>query len=380
MSSLMIGVTPNETNGDTADYRAIFLRNSPLMDTRAPVEFKRGAFPNTTNMPLMTDAERQEVGACYKQYGQQAAIELGHKLVSGKIKDERIAAWVTFTHMHPDGYLYCFRGGLRSQITQQWLKEAGINYPRVSGGYKAMRQFLIDTTLSAVKECEFVVLGGMTGTGKTDVIAQFENRIDLEGHANHRGSSFGKHATPQPSQIAFENALAVDLLQKRARGLEQFVLEDEARMVGGCSVPLELYQGMQRCPLVWLEDPLQNRIERILRDYIVDLHAEFVALHGTENGFIIFAEQLQKNLAAIVKRLGGERYERLADIMRNALDQQSRSGATDLHREWIEALLLEYYDPMYAYQRSKKADRIAFRGDQKEVTEFLRVRLPAAVA
>ena len=109
------------------DCRAIFLNDVPMMDVRAPVEFARGAFPGVVNLPLMNDAERQAVGTCYKQQGQQAAIELGHRLVSGALKTERIAAWARFAQAHPDGLLYCFRGGLRSQIVQQWLEtEAGI--------------------------------------------------------------------------------------------------------------------------------------------------------------------------------------------------------------------------------------------------------------
>ncbi|PTT62477.1 tRNA 2-selenouridine(34) synthase MnmH, partial [Pseudomonas sp. HMWF007] len=131
---------------DCTDYRDIFLNDRPLMDARAPVEFHKGAFPGVINLPLMNDIERQRIGTCYKQHGQQAAIELGHQLVSGTVKAERIQAWADFARAHPDGLIYCFRGGLRSQITQQWLHdEAGIDYPRVGGGYKAMRTFLIDT-------------------------------------------------------------------------------------------------------------------------------------------------------------------------------------------------------------------------------------------
>ena len=65
------------------DYRELFLHDRAMMDTRAPVEFHKGAFPGVINLPLMTDIERQKVGTCYKQQGQQAAIELGHQLVSG---------------------------------------------------------------------------------------------------------------------------------------------------------------------------------------------------------------------------------------------------------------------------------------------------------
>ncbi len=231
--------------GDITDYRTLFLNDVPMMDTRAPIEFAKGAFPGVLNLPLMNDLERQRIGTCYKQHGQQAAITLGHQLVSGEVKAARLQAWVDFTRAHPEGVLYCFRGGLRSQIVQQWLsQDAGIDYPRD----KAMRTFLMQTVEQTVAQSDFVLLGGMTGTGKTDVILQLDNSLDLEGHANHRGSSFGKRATGQPSNIDFENRLAVDLLKKRARGIEQFVVEDESRMVGRCALPLALYQA---CWVAW---------------------------------------------------------------------------------------------------------------------------------
>jgi tRNA 2-selenouridine synthase len=323
----------------------------------------------------MDDIERQKVGTCYKQHGQQAAIELGQQLVSGATKAARIEAWAAFAQANPEGYLYYFRGGLRSQTVQQWLKsEAGIAYPLVLGGYKAMRSFLLETTAPAVEQCEFVLVGGKTGTGKTEVIAQLGNSRDLEGHANHRGSSFGKRATAQPQQINFENALAIDILKQRAAGMQQFVLEDEGRIIGKSSLPLELYHGMPDFPLVWLEDSVEGRVERILKDYVIDLCAEFIALQGEESGFTAFAERLQQSLKNILKRLGGERYQRLAAIMDQALLEQQSRGVVDLHRGWIEALLVEYYDPMYAYQRENKAGRIEFVGEQAAVVEFLRQR------
>ncbi|MCY1411970.1 tRNA 2-selenouridine synthase [compost metagenome] len=237
-----------------------------------------------------------------------------------------------------------------------------------------MRAFLFDTTRAATEECAFVLVGGMTGTGKTEVVARLANALDLEGHANHRGSAFGRRATPQPAQIDFENRLAIDILKKRHAGMEQFVLEDEGRIVGSCSLPLELYQGMQTYPLVWLEDSFESRVERILNDYVVDLCAEFVEVVGVEGGFDAFAAYLRKSLSGIVKRLGGERYQRMAEIMDAALEEQERSGAVDLHRGWIEGLLGEYYDPMYAFQLENKAGRIEFRGTQDEVVEYLRTR------
>ncbi|MCY1187181.1 tRNA 2-selenouridine synthase [compost metagenome] len=125
---------------------------------------------------------------------------------------------------------------------------------------------------------------------------------------------------------------------------------------------------------MWLDDSFEHRVERILKDYVVDLCAEFVDVVGVEGGFDAFAAYLRKSLSGIVKRLGGERYQRLAAILDAALEEQQRSGAVDLHRGWIEGLLGEYYDPMYAFQLESKAERIEFRGNQGEVVEYLRAR------
>ena len=358
---------------NTDGYRSLFLRGVPMMDVRAPIEFSKGAFPEVVNHPLMDDEERRKVGTCYKEQGQAAAITLGHELVNGDLKDARVAAWKAFVEANPNGYLYCFRGGLRSQLVQQWLAEVGVQYPRVIGGYKAMRRFLIDSLEEIVRDCPLRLVAGLTGTGKTEVIAALDSSLDLEGHAHHRGSSFGRHATPQPGQIDFENRLAIEALKVRRQGANALVLEDEGRMVGSCTVPLELFRAMQDAPLIWLDDTLENRVTRILEDYVIDMRAEFAVQHAEdpELAFQAFSQYLQGSLLRIRKRLGGERFQELDELMRQALDFQQHSGDVQTHRGWIEGLLRDYYDPMYAYQREAKEERIVFAGDKEAVIGYL---------
>lgn len=361
---------------DLQPSRELFLADTPMLDARAPVEFGKGAFPTAVNLPLMNDSERHQVGLRYKEQGQQSAIELGHQLVSGAVKEERIAAWAAFAKAHPEGCLYCFRGGLRSQITQQWLKsEAGIAYPRVAGGYKALRHFLMEAIDQALAECSFVVVGGMTGCGKTDVLLQLDNALDLEACANHRGSSFGKRASPQPAPIDFEHRLAIALIKLQAQGHHWFALEDESRLIGACALPLALHQRMQSLPMVWLEDSREGRVERILRDYVSGLCEEYVAL-DPRHGFERYRAHLLAALGKLVKRLGDQRYRRLLQMMETALARQEQDGVVDLHRAWIDALLAEYYDPIYAFQRESKRSRLLFAGQQTEVVGFLRQYRP----
>ena len=94
---------------DGTDYRAILTADTPLIDVRAPVEFQQGAIPGAINLPLMNDDERAAVGTCYKRQGPEAALELGHQLVCGEIRQQRLAAWHKACRQHPQGYLCCAR-------------------------------------------------------------------------------------------------------------------------------------------------------------------------------------------------------------------------------------------------------------------------------
>ena len=357
---------------DTEDFSSILLSGAPLLDVRAPVEYAQGAFPASVNLPLMNDEERHLVGLKYKNAGQDKAIILGHELVSGDTKAQRVAQWVKFAQQHPEGYLYCFRGGLRSRISQQWLAEAGLPYPRIIGGYKAMRSFLIEKLTESIASSKFVLIAGFTGCGKTQVIQQLDATIDLEKLAHHRGSSFGKHATDQPVQIDFDNSLAIAFMRLHTAGKHNIALEDESRLIGKCALPIPLRDIMQVSPVVWVEEPTESRVERILHDYVEDLGGQFAHKLGTAAGFEAFSARLLESLQNLYKRLGGERHARLNQLMLEALAMQKATGALDAHRDWIRPLLTEYYDPMYEHQRANKSSRIIFSGDRETVTRHLK--------
>jgi len=352
-------------------YHDIFIAGKPLIDLRAPIEFNRGAFPSSVNLPLMVDKEREKVGTCYKQQGQQAAIALGHSLVHGAVKQQRIDAWLGFLAAQPEAYLYCFRGGLRSQLTQQWLKEAGVVVPYVQGGYKGMRQYLMGVIETAPSQQPLLSLSGMTGSGKTDFLIRRKEAVDLEGLANHRGSSFGKNIDPQPTQINFENQLAIALLRHQLGNHACLLLEDESFLIGRSALPQSFYNAMQSADILVLEEADDIRLNRLLNEYVHKMHQGFVEHLGIEAGFDAFSQYLLQSLTSIRKRLGGKQYQELQDMMQNALSQQRNQNQTSQHLAWISLLLQKYYDPMYEYQLEKKAQRVLFRGNHHAMHEWL---------
>ncbi len=349
-----------------ADIPALFLNDVPLLDVRAPVEFTRGALPASHNLPLLNDAERTAVGIAYKNAGQQAAIALGNKLIAGEHQAERISAWKQFFMEYPDAVLYCYRGGLRSEIVQQWLAEAGLEVPRIAGGYKRMRRELLETIEHTAGFNNLLVVAGKTGSGKTHLIHVMQNSLDLEGLANHRGSAFGTRVQGQPTQINFENAFAIALLKLSKRKPRRLFVEDESRAIGSLALPQSLYVKMLEAPIALLEESLEQRADTILSDYILSNYLDFKNTHP-HNYQTKFAEYLLSSLGKIRRRLGDENYLVLKSCMEQALRDDDKLEA---HREWIHLLLQKYYDPMYEYQIGKKMSRVVFRGNRDELLRW----------
>ncbi len=364
---------------ESRDYSRILLESSGLLDVRAPIEFHSGAFPHAENHPLLDDEERHRVGICYKDNGPHAAIDLGHQLVSGHRKQARIDNWLNFVSQHNSSYLYCFRGGLRSKISQQWLQEAGFEITRVHGGFKALRNFLIDQLKEVDQLFDFVLIGGLTGCKKTDLVNDLHNGIDLEGAAYHRGSSFGAHATKQNSQINFENKIAIDFLKANLDNYHLIALEDESRFIGSVDIPKNIFSKMRSSSLVVIEHPLEQRVEQLLTEYVINMEHEFSLLHNQQElAFQAFSNYLVGSLERIQKRLGMDSWKNLHSSMQDALIQHNKFGDASSHKRWIEPLLKEYYDPMYSSQLEKRKNYIKFRGNYDECKQYISetTRLP----
>ena len=98
----------------------------------------------------------------------------------------------------------------------------------------------------------------------------------------------------------------------------------------------------------------------------------YVLLGLANSILMLFAARLLESLDKLAKRLGGSLHQTLRGVMQRALLAQKETGDVDLHRDWIAVLMRQYYDPMYAYQRSSRVERIRFEGDRLEVLAFLR--------
>ncbi len=345
------------------------LHASCMLDVRSEVEFEAGHLPDSTNLPLLTTEERHAVGITYKREGQEAAIRLGHKLVDPQ-RNDRVDGWKQFLNKQAFPVLTCFRGGLRSEIAQRWLAEAGCVTARIEGGYKALRRVLN-------REWELPLRGfvitGLTGSGKTLFLRRLgtDRAFDLEAMAVHRGSAFGGLFQPgsQPAQQTFENILAMKL-HKRKPG-DEILLEDESRLVGRCIIPHSFFQSMTGLPRILLECPNAERVENILDEYV---RAPLQRREAPQvMGELIVA------LRTLKKRMGGLTAGEIELAIRRAFQAGNEADAIALHREWVARLLHDYYDPMYAYSMDRRPDKPVFRGNADACADWLRTHSATSV-
>ena len=286
---------------------------------RSPGEFVRGHIPGAHNLPLFSDEERAAVGTLYKHQGRQAAVHHGLELVGPRLAVLAEQASV-LAGDSANLRVHCWRGGLRSSSTAWLLETYDLSCTLLEGGYKAFRRWLRQ---ALAQPRRIVLLGGHTGSGKTDVLHALQSAgaqvLDLEGLAHHRGSSFGGLGQPrQPTTEHFENEIAIAL---RAISTDEVLwIEAESVQVGCCRIPSELFHQMQQAPLVELQRPDHERLDHLLATY------------GT-----MPPQELIEATQRIGKRLGPQR------------TQQAVEAIAAGNLRFACQVILNYYDRTYSH-------------------------------
>lgn len=298
-------------------------RTLPVVDVRSPGEYAQGHIPGAVNIPLFTNEERAQVGTTYKQVSQPDALLLGLDIVGPKM-----AGFVRQSKALTDGdeiLVHCWRGGMRSGSFGWLLETAGMKVSTLVGGYKAFRTQVLEGLWEPRK---VKVLGGKTGSGKTEILQQLsamgEQVIDLEKIAHHKGSSYGAIGQlAQPSTEHFENEIYLEWQQLDPS--RRIWIEDESRSVGRCLLPDGVWAQMQNASLVVVDMEKKLRIERLVREYACfDPALLYEATHR------------------IQKRLGGQHHK--AAIA--ALDEGDFAAVAEI--------TLSYYDKAYSHGIEKR--------------------------
>jgi tRNA 2-selenouridine synthase len=315
---------------DQIDIVSDFLNQGkiiPIIDVRSPSEFLQGHIPGATNLPLFDDEERKIVGTTYVQIGKQEAIDIGVDIALPKTlslvqQARKIAGSERKLLVH------CWRGGMRSASMAALFNLSGLHAITLNGGYKAYRRHIHD---SFEKSAKLVVIGGLTGTGKSRILEmlkeQGEQVLDLEGIANHKGSAFGGIGRTQNTNEQFENNLYE--AWKYFDLNKHIFLEDESLKIGKNIIPEPIFKKMKETVLLEIEIPRQERLKRILAEY-----GQFSK------------EDLIESCSRVKKRLGLENFLKAETLITNG----DIAGAANI--------LLEYYDKTYYISMAKRTSPV----------------------
>ncbi|MFC6582831.1 tRNA 2-selenouridine(34) synthase MnmH [Sulfitobacter aestuariivivens] len=239
-----------------------------IIDVRAPAEFAEDHLPGAMNLPVLTDAQRAEVGTIYKQESPFDARKIGGALVAHN------------TALHLQGPLsgkqgdwqplvYCWRGGQRSGAFATILDQVGWRVHLLKGGYRSYRKLVVQSLYDTPLAHRLIVIEGGTGTAKTDLLthlaAQGAQTLDLEALAAHRGSLFGATADPQPAQKLFESRIAATLDPFDPQ--KPTWVEAESSRIGERTLPPSLWAAMQSASRVEIKAPTAARADYLSSAY-----------------------------------------------------------------------------------------------------------------
>lgn len=303
-------------------HESLTVPDSVYIDVRSPEEFAEDHVPGSVNIPLFDDIERREVGTLYRAAGRDEAIKRGTSIVGDKLEG-LVGSFLGFRGNNI--ILMCARGGMRSGSLASLLDSIGLPVFKLKDGYKGYRRYVTERMGSLSLPWPLFVLQGLTGAGKTEIIRMLPTAIDLEGMAGHRSSVFGGIGIERSSQKRFETLLLerTGALAGAAFG----VIEGESRKIGNLHVPLQLYRVMGESPSLYIDTPLERRIDIIYREYIAHCDSE--------------------NIPAIVRGLAPKLGQNITGLLLGLYADGDIRG-------FIRIMLEKYYDPLYRHSLEKK--------------------------
>ncbi|MEH7254167.1 tRNA 2-selenouridine(34) synthase MnmH [Neobacillus niacini] len=302
-------------------------QNPLIIDIRSPIEYKDGSIPEAINIPLFTDEERAVIGTIYKQEGQAAAKWRAMEFVSPKIPSllQQIKSAMA---NEQELVVHCWRGGMRSKAVVTFLEFAGIYAMRLEGGYKAYRQYILKQIPTMFPD-KAIVLHGLTGVGKTDVLKQLRSQgypmLDLEEMAAHRGSIFGTIGLGEGNnQKIFDSLLYKGL--REIQGSPYFLMEAESKRIGKAVQPEELMERKMKGINLYIHTPIEQRVKQLVNEYVLPYQTE-----------PWYHDHISLGIEKIMRRIKDNE-------MKKALIQTLE---TKDYQMMIHILLEHYYDPRY---------------------------------
>lgn len=312
-----------------------------FVDVRSNGEYEEFTIPGAVNIPIFNNEERSIIGTIYKKESVEKAKKVGIQFVSAKLL-ELFERFSELKNSHKEVIIFCERGGMRSSALWSLFNSIGLRTIKLEGGYKGYRAAVNENLPKLVEEVTFIMLHGHTGTGKTELLKQLEERgldvLDLEGYANHRGSLLGDVGLPGKVSQKKYDALVFEKLRRRKSNF--ILIEAESGRIGNIVIPQFMHNKMKKGIHLYVEGSLEARAKRIVDEYIVNENSK---------------QEILDALDKLGRYLGAKKTEHIIELVQ----------AED-YMEATRELMVMHYDPLYAKGQQRYEFKLTVNSDDME--------------
>ena len=181
-------------------------------------------------------------------------------------------------------------------------------------------------------------------SGKTKLLEQLPNALNLEELAQHRGSLYGGVGLKPHRQKRFENLLLQELT--RLNNEEYILIEGESRKIGDLHIPEFLYKAMKQGIHILITRSLDKRAEHAITEYFTSAKD---------------IEEIKRITKSLFKVISKENQQKVLTFLET----------NQLH-EAVKILLEYYYDILYQHTLKdiSFSYTISHENEQQAITEI----------
>jgi tRNA 2-selenouridine synthase len=247
------------------DIEKLFsFENTLIIDMRTKEEYKKSHIMDAINFEILNHEERKEVSVLYNAKEIDKAY-----LKAYEYSLEKVSKFFEIIKENKNRKIvfYCSRGGSRSGIVYNIFKDlVGIEIFKITGGYKAYRNFVNNYYKTELNKFDFRVINGLMGSGMNE-------SLDRLNELEYNTINFSEGMDYNISQKQLDNIIFEKLYYAKSNII---YIGNEDKKFLNANIRKEFLIYLEKGDHILLETDMEFRVNNIYNKYYINCDKDFI--------------------------------------------------------------------------------------------------------